>query len=87
MTEQDLVAGDHLRAFIERIERMEEKKKTISDIIKDIYVEAKANGFDTTIMRKVIAIRRQDANERAEQESILDLYLSALGMLPQEDAP
>lgn len=86
MTEQDLVAGGHLRAFIERIERMEEEKKSITEDIKDIYAEAKANGFDTTIMRKVVSLRKQDANERAEQESILDLYLSALGMLPQEDA-
>lgn len=75
------VARDQLRAFIERIERLEEEKKTIADDIKDVYGEAKGTGFDTKILRKVIAIRKQDKEERMEQEAILDTYLQALGML------
>ncbi len=74
------VARDQLRAFIERIERLEEEKKAISDDIRDVYAEAKGNGFDTKVLRQVVKIRKQDKNERAEQEAILDLYLHALGM-------
>ncbi|WEX89212.1 DUF2312 domain-containing protein [Sinorhizobium garamanticum] len=81
------VARDQLRAFIERIERLEEEKKTIADDIKDVYGEAKAMGFDAKILRKVISIRKQDHDERMEQEAILDTYLQALGMVPAaEDA-
>ncbi|ALN74248.1 MULTISPECIES: DUF2312 domain-containing protein [Aureimonas] len=76
----DDVAQDQLRSFVERIERLEEEKKTISDDIKDVYAEAKGNGFDTKVLRKVISLRKQDAQERQEQEAILDLYLQALGM-------
>jgi uncharacterized protein (UPF0335 family) len=81
------VARDQLRSFIERIERLEEEKKTIADDIKDVYGEAKGAGFDTKILRKTIAIRKQDPQERAEQEAILDTYLQALGMIdyPDED--
>jgi uncharacterized protein (UPF0335 family) len=74
-------AKDQLKAIIERIERLEEEKKTISDDVKDIYSEAKGNGFDTKALRTVIRMRKQDANERAEQETILETYLQALGML------
>jgi uncharacterized protein (UPF0335 family) len=74
------VAQDQLRAFVERIERMEEEKKAIADDIKEIYAEAKGNGFDTKVLRQVIRIRKQDRNERLEQEAILELYMSALGM-------
>lgn len=74
------VAGDELRSFVERIERLEEEKKTISDDIKDVYGEAKSRGYDVKILRKIVSIRKQDANERQEQEAILDLYLQALGM-------
>jgi len=82
------VARDQLRSYIERIERLEEEKKTIGDDIKDVYGEAKAMGFDTKILRKVIAIRKQDQDERMEQEAILDTYLHALGMIeaPAEQA-
>ena len=80
------VARDHLRAFVERIERLEEEKKTIADDIKDVYAEAKANGFDTKALRKIVAIRKQDQNERLEQEAILDTYLHALGMAPEPEA-
>ena len=76
------VARDQLRAFIERIERLEEEKKAISDDIKEIYAEAKGNGFDTKVLRQVVRIRKQDQHERAEQEAILDLYMHALGMAP-----
>ncbi|HZU52007.1 MAG TPA: DUF2312 domain-containing protein [Sphingomicrobium sp.] len=69
-----------LRAFVERVERLEEEKRTIADDIKDVYAEAKGNGFDVKIIRKVVSLRRQDVNKRREEEEILDLYLSALGM-------
>lgn len=74
------VAADQLKAFIERIERMEEEKRAISDDIKDIYAEAKGNGFDTKVMKQIVKIRKQDRNERAEMEAILDLYMHSLGM-------
>ena len=74
------IDSGHLKAFIERIERLEEEKKALSDDIKDVYAEAKGNGFDVKIMRKIISIRRQDRAKRQEEEEILDLYLSALGM-------
>jgi uncharacterized protein (UPF0335 family) len=74
------VESGQLRAFVERIERLEEEKRTIADDIKDVYAEAKGNGFDVKIMRKVVSLRRQDLNKRREEEEILDLYLSALGM-------
>jgi uncharacterized protein (UPF0335 family) len=74
------VNSGHLRAFIERIERLEEEKRALSDDIKDVYGEAKANGFDVKIMRKIVSIRKQDRDKRMEEETILDLYLAALGM-------
>ncbi len=76
----DEVHAGHLRAFIERIERLEEEKKALTDDIKDVYGEAKANGFDVKIMRKIVSIRKQDRDKRMEEETILDLYLAALGM-------
>ncbi len=82
MSDVNGVAQDQLRSFVERIERLEEEKKTISDDIKDVYAEAKGNGFDTKVLRRVISLRKQDADERNEQEAILDLYLQALGMAP-----
>ncbi len=83
----DSVAQDQLRAFIERIERMEEEKKAIADDIKEIYAEAKGNGFDTKVLRQIVRIRKQDAAERLEQEALLDLYMAALGMqnAPRDD--
>lgn len=80
------VASNQLRAFIERIERLEEEKKTIADDIKDVYGEAKSMGYDTKVLRKVVSIRKQDQNERMEQEAVLDTYLAALSMLPKGDA-
>ena len=75
------VAADQLKSFVERIERLEEEKQTIADDIKDVYAEAKANGYDTKIMRQVVRIRKQDKSEREEMEALLDLYMQALGML------
>ena len=77
------IARDQLRAFVERIERMEEEKKAITDDIKEIYAEAKGMGYDTKVLRQVVRIRKQDQDERAEQEAILDTYLHALGMAAQ----
>jgi len=78
------VAANQLRAFVERIERLEEEKKTGADDIKNVYGEAKCMGFDTKILKKVIALRRMDDAERMEQDAILDTYLAALGMIPDE---
>lgn len=75
------VAASHLKALIERIERLEEEKKALQDDIKDVYAEAKANGFDTKVLRKIISLRKQDRDERMEEEAILELYKSALGMV------
>ena len=75
-------ADNELRVFIERIERLEEEKKTIGDDIKDVYGEAKGRGYDTKAMKKIVAMRKKDANERYEEETVLDTYLAALGMAP-----
>jgi uncharacterized protein (UPF0335 family) len=74
-------AKDHLKAFVERVERLEEEKKAIADDVRDVYAEAKANGFDVKAMRTVVRLRKQDVNERKEHEAILETYLHALGML------
>ena len=75
-------AKDQLKSIVERIERLEEEKQALADDIKEVYAEAKGNGFDTKVLRTVIRLRKQDSNERAEQEAVLDLYLHALGMMP-----
>lgn len=75
-------AHGQLKSIVERIERLEEEKKTIAGDIKEVYAEAKANGFDTKILRKVISLRKKDAAEREEEESMLDVYMAALGMIP-----
>ena len=77
-------AQGQLRSFIERIERLEEEKKAIAADIKEVYAEAKGTGFDVKIMRKVVSLRKKDSAERQEEEAILELYLSALGMAPTE---
>jgi uncharacterized protein (UPF0335 family) len=74
-------AKDQLKAIIERIERLEEEKKTISDDIRDVYAEAKGNGFDVKALRTIVRLRKQDEGERQEQETILETYMQALGML------
>lgn len=75
----DPIQGDQLKSIVERIERLEEEKKTITDDIKEVYSEAKANGYDVKVLRKVISIRKRDLRERREEEAILDLYLQAVG--------
>jgi uncharacterized protein (UPF0335 family) len=76
------VHASQLRSIIERIERLEEEKKEVSEQIKEVYGEAKGNGFDTKILRTVISLRKKSSDERSEEEAMLDLYLQALGMLP-----
>jgi uncharacterized protein (UPF0335 family) len=78
-TGQTFAAGE-LRAFVERIERLEEDKKTIAEDIKEVYAELKGTGFDTKAVRTIIRLRKKDQAERQEEESILDLYKSALGI-------
>ena len=75
------IDNGQLKAFIERVERMEEEKKAIADDIKEVYAEAKGNGYDVKIMRKIVSIRRLDENKRREEEEILDLYMHSLGMV------
>ena len=77
-------AHGQLRTIVERIERLEEEKKTIAADIKEVYAEAKGNGFDTRILRKVISLRKKESAEREEEQSMLDLYMEALGMVPAE---
>lgn len=75
------VAKEQIRSIIERVERLEEDRKAISDDIKDVYAEAKGNGLDVKALRTIVRMRKQDADERAEQEAILETYLHALGMV------
>src|SRR5258708_1266940 len=74
-------ANDQLKAIVERIEHLEEEKKALSGDIRDVYAEAKGNGYDVPALRTVIRLRKQDKHERAEQEAILETYLHALGMV------
>ena len=74
------VAADQLRLFIERIERLEEEKKGIADDVKDVYAEAKANGYDTKTMRKVVALRKMEKHARDEADALLETYRNALGL-------
>ncbi|MGF1561747.1 MAG: DUF2312 domain-containing protein [Geminicoccaceae bacterium] len=75
------VSADQLRSFVERIERLEDEKQEVQEQIKDVYAEAKGEGFDVKIMRSVIRLRKMKPHDRSEQEELLDLYKSALGML------
>jgi uncharacterized protein (UPF0335 family) len=74
-------AKDHLKAFVERIERLEEEKKALADDIRDVYGEAKATGFDVKALRTIIKMRKEDTDDRKEHEAILETYMHALGML------
>ena len=74
------VDGGHLKAFVERIEKLEEEERAIRDDIKDVYGEAKGTGLDPKMIRKVVALRKQDKGKREEEEEVLGLYLAALGM-------
>jgi uncharacterized protein (UPF0335 family) len=86
VTSKTSFAQGQLKSLVERIERLEEEKKTIAGDIKEVYAEAKGHGFDTKIIRKVISLRKKDAADRQEEEQMLDLYLQALGMLPEDQA-
>jgi len=74
-------AKDQLKAFVERVEKLEEEKKAIADDIRDVYAEAKGNGFDVTALRTIVRLRKQDTDERREQQEVLETYMHALGML------
>lgn len=75
------VAKDLIRSVVERVEKLEEEKKAISDDIKDVYTEAKGNGLDVKALRTIVRMRKQDADERANQEAVLEIYMQALGMI------
>ena len=77
------VAVDQLRSIIGRVEKLEEEKTGISADIREVFAEAKGNGFDIKAIRSIIKLRKMDASEREEQETILDTYLHALGMIPE----
>jgi uncharacterized protein (UPF0335 family) len=80
------IAGERLKSFIERIERLEEERRALGSDIKEVFAEAKGSGFDPKIMRQVIRLRRMDKDDLDEQETLLDVYRRALGMLPAESA-
>jgi uncharacterized protein (UPF0335 family) len=73
-------AKDQLKAFVERVERLEEEKKALSDDLRDVYAEAKGNGFDVKALRTIVRLRKQDLAERQEQQAVLETYMHALGM-------
>lgn len=79
------VAVDQLKSIIARVEKLEEEKAAIADDIKDVFAEAKGNGYDVKAIRQIIKLRKMDAQEREEEETILDTYMRALGMLPELD--
>ncbi len=74
------VNAAHLRAFVERIEKLDEEQRALGDDKKEVYAEAKGAGYDAKIIRKIVGLRRQDKDKRREEEEIMDLYLAALGM-------
>ena len=78
------IAGERLKSFVERIERLEEEKQALAADIKEVFAEAKGSGFDTRIMRQIIRLRRMDKDDLDEQETLLDVYKRALGMLPEQ---
>jgi uncharacterized protein (UPF0335 family) len=80
------IAGDRLRSFIERIERLEEERRVLSADIKEVYAEAKGNGFEPKIMRQIVRLRKKDKDELDEEESLLEVYKRALGMMPEAAA-
>lgn len=80
------IAGDRLKSFIERVERLQAEKKALADDIKEIFAEAKGSGFDTKVMREIIKIRAMDKDDYDEAETLKDIYMRALGMLPLEEA-
>ena len=83
MAETGGIAGSQLRSFIERIERLEEEKAALAADIREVYAEAKGNGFEPKTMRQIVRLRKLDSADRQEQEALLDIYKSALGMAEQ----
>ncbi len=81
MLDKPAIARDQLRTVVERIERLEEEKATIAGDIREVYGEAKSNGFDVKALRKIVALRKKDLAQRQEEDAILETYMSALGML------
>jgi uncharacterized protein (UPF0335 family) len=81
MVDLHMATRQQLKAFIERIERLEEEKAALTGDIRDVYNEAKATGFDVKVMRKIIRMRKQEDHKRREEEAVLETYLAALGML------
>lgn len=77
------MSAEHLKQYVERVERLEEEKKNIAQDIKEVYAEAKGNGFDAKTIRKIVAIRKKDANDLEEEEHLLEIYMRAMGMLPE----
>lgn len=77
---QDTVGAEELRQFIERYERLEAEKKDIADAQKEVMAEAKGRGYDTKVLRKIVAMRKRDKEDLAEEEAVLELYMAALGM-------
>jgi uncharacterized protein (UPF0335 family) len=86
MSGSDGIAGDRLRSFVERIERIDEDLKAMNDDKKDVFAEAKGEGFDVKILKEVIRLRKQDQNERDERDTLLDLYLHAIETAPAPKA-
>ena len=86
MSDAQGVARDQLRAFVARIERLEEERSNITADMREVYAEAKAMGFDTKTLRTVVRLRKQDQNERREQEELLTLYMHALGMVAEGES-
>jgi uncharacterized protein (UPF0335 family) len=82
MTDVGGIAGDRLKSFVERIERLEEEKRAIVEDIREVFIEAKGVGFDVTIMREVLKLRRMDKDDLDEREALIDVYQRALGMIP-----
>lgn len=80
MTDVGGITAEQLKAYVERVERLEEEKAAIAADVREVYAEAKANGFDVKIMRQVVRLRKLDSQDRTEQEALLDLYKRALGM-------
>ncbi len=80
------ISGEQLRQLVARIEKLEEEKKEVSEFISDAYKEAKANGFDVKVLRKIISLRKRDQAQIAEEEEIMDLYKHALGMIKISDS-
>ncbi len=74
------VTGNRLKSFIERVERLEEERKVIAEDVRDVYGEAKSSGFDPKIMRKIVSLRKTNLEKRREEQELLELYMSAIGM-------